>query len=71
MLTLILVSILPPCSQQHVKDPSHSAKIAGGRLQLNIYMHPMHVALHEGCDMLHSCTVYTEWAEMAAVSPAM
>ena len=36
VLTLISVSVSPPVSpQKHVKDPGHSAKSAGGRLQLN------------------------------------
>ena len=34
VLTLISVSVPPP---QHVKDPGHSAKSAGGRLQLNMH----------------------------------
>ena len=38
MLTLIrcLIPVLP---QWHVKDPSHTAKSAGGRLQLNTHAH--------------------------------
>ena len=36
--TLISVSIPPPVlPQQHVKHPSHSAKGAGGGLQLNMH----------------------------------
>ena len=35
VLTLISVSVPPPVlRQQHVKDPGHSAKSAGGRMQL-------------------------------------
>ena len=29
----------PVLPQQHVKDPGHSAKSAGGRLQLNTHAH--------------------------------
>ena len=35
----------PVLPQQHVKDPSHPAKSAGGRLLL--HMHPMNVTLNE------------------------
>ena len=35
---LISVSVPPPVIPQwHVKDPGHSAKSAGGRLQLNMH----------------------------------
>ena len=37
---LILISVSVPTAvlpQYHVTDPGHSAKIAGGRLELNIY----------------------------------
>ena len=37
--------------QQHVKDPSHSAKRAGGRLQLWMKWH---------CKLMHGRMVYTE-----------
>ena len=33
--------------QQHVKDPGHSAKRAGGRLQLKTHIHSMYVASNE------------------------
>ena len=37
---------IPVLPQQHVKDPGHSVKSAGGRLQLN--MHALtYVPLHE------------------------
>ena len=39
----------PVLPQWHIKDPGHSAKSAGGRLQLNThapYIY-MHMALHE------------------------
>ena len=42
--------------QQHVKDPGHSAKSAGGRLQLNTHTR-MYVVLHEvTCCMVVWCT---------------
>ena len=38
VLTIISVSVPPPVlPQEHVKDPGHSAKSAGGRLQLNTH----------------------------------
>ena len=38
VLTLISVSVLPPCyCIVYVKDPSHFAKSADGRLQLNTH----------------------------------
>ena len=48
------------------KDPSHAAKSAGGRLQLN--MHTPYVCGFAWSDMAHGCMVYTERAEMATVS---
>ena len=36
----------PVLPQQHLKDPGHSAKSTGGRLQLNI-LHLTYVALHD------------------------
>ena len=39
-------------------DPGHSAKSAGGRLQLN--MHTPYICGFAGCDMKHGCMVYTE-----------
>ena len=56
----------PLLPQQHVKDPDHSAKSAGGRLQLNT--HTPYVCGFAWSDMVHGCMVYTECAEMAAVS---
>ena len=44
----------------------HSAKSAGGRLQLNT--HTPYVCGFAWSDMMHGCMVYTERAEMAAVS---
>ena len=38
VLTLISVFVPPPCCRsRHLKDPGHSARGAGGRLQLNTY----------------------------------
>ena len=48
------------------KDPGHSAKSAGGRLQLNT--HTPYVCGFAWSDTVHGCMVYTERAEMAAVS---
>ena len=56
----------PPLPQSHVKDPGHSAKSAGGRLQLNT--HTPYVCGFAWNDMEHGCMVCTEHAEMAAVS---
>ena len=49
--------------QQHVKDPGHSAKSAGGSLQLN--MHAPYVdGFHEArSEMVNCCVVRTERAE--------
>ena len=51
------VSILPSVTTVALNDPGHSAKSAGGRLQLNTKtgMHPMYVAFHEV--MWHGCMV--------------
>ena len=35
--TYLGICSTPVLPQQHVKDPSHSAKSAGGRLQLNTH----------------------------------
>ena len=56
----------PVLPQQHVKDYGHSAKSAGGRLQLNT--HAPYVCGFARSDMVHGCMVYTERAAMAAVS---
>ena len=48
------------------KRPGHSAKSAGGRLQLKT--HTPYVCGFAWSDMVHGCMVYTERAEMAAVS---
>ena len=37
VLTHFGIRSTPVLLQEHVKDPSHSAKSAGGRLQLNTY----------------------------------
>ena len=48
VLIVISVSVPPPVLPQYdVKDPGHSAKGAGGRLQLNTHTHPIYVALNE------------------------
>ena len=52
--------------QQHVKDPGHSAKSAGGRLKLN--MHAPYVCDFALSYMVHGCMIYTEHAKTAAVS---
>ena len=49
-----------------LKDPGHSAKSAGGRLQLN--MLTPYVCGFAWSGMVHGCMVYTECAKMAAVS---
>ena len=50
----------PVLPQQHAKDPSYSAKSAGGRLQLKT--HAPYVCGFEQNDteLLHGCIVYTE-----------
>ena len=48
------------------KDPGHSAKSAGGRLQLN--MHAPYVCGFALSDTVHGCLGYTKRAETAAVS---
>ena len=53
--------------QQQVKDPSHSAKSAGGKLQLKC-MHAPYVCDFAWSDMVHDWMVYTERTETAAVS---
>ena len=47
-------------------SPSHSAKSAGGRFHLNT--HAPYIYGFAWSDMMHGCMVYTERAEMAAVS---
>ena len=49
-----------------VKDPGHSAKSAGGRLQPNTYA--SYICGFAWSDMVHGCMVYRECVEMAAVS---
>ena len=49
-----------------VNGPRHSAKSAGGRLQLN--MHAPYICGFAWSDVVHGCMVCTERAEMAAVS---
>ena len=58
-----------------MKDPNHSVKSAGGRLQLNTHAPYIYVALHEVTQCM-CCTVYTERAENVRwqqfrVAPAM
>ena len=38
------ISSTPVLTQYHVKDPGHSAKSAGGRLQLNTHKNKMWLA---------------------------
>ena len=54
-----------------IKDPNHSVKSAGGRLQLN--MHAPYICGFAWSEMVHGCMVYTERAKMAEfqVAPAM
>ena len=62
----------PVLPEQHVKDPGHSAKSAGGRLQLNT--HTPYVCGLARSDMVHGRTVYTELAPRRLqfhVAPAM
>ena len=55
--------------QYHVKDPGHSAKRAGGRLQLNT--HTPYICGFAGSDMVYCCMVYTRsCAETAVVRVA-
>ena len=48
-----------------LKRPGHSAKSAGGRLQLNT--HVPYICGFAWSDMVHGCMVYTEHADTAAV----
>ena len=62
----------PVLPQWHVKDPGHSAKSAGGRLQLNT--HTLYVCGFAWSDMEHGCMVYTGLAPRRLqfhVAPAM
>ena len=62
----------PVLPQQHIKDPGHSAKSAGGRLQLNT--HTPYVCGFAWSDMEHGCMVYTGHAPRQLqfhVAPAM
>ena len=54
-------SVLP---QQHVKDPSHSAKSAGVQVTAK-HACTIHTCGFASNDMVHGCTVYTERAETA------
>ena len=65
-LITILVSIPPHVTVVACKDPGHSAKSAGGRLQLNT--HAPYVCGSAWSDMVHGCMVYAERAKMAAAS---
>ena len=67
VLTLILVFVPPQCyCSSTLKKTSHSAKSAGGRLQL--HKHAPYVCGFAWSDMVHGCKVYTECAETTAVS---
>ena len=72
VLTHFGIRSTPVLLQQHVKDPGHSAKSAGGRLQLNT--HAPYVCGFAWSDMVHSYMVYTElvprWQQFH-VAPAM
>ena len=62
----------PMLPQKHIKYPSHSAKRAGGRLQLNT--HTPYVCGFAWRDMVHGCMVYAELAPRQLqfhVAPAM
>ena len=52
----------PVIPQWHVKDPGHSAKSAGGRLQLNTHAPyiPMRLWMKWHCKLVHGWMVYTE-----------
>ena len=72
VLTLIPVSV--PL-QWHIKDPGHSAKRAGGRLQLNMHA-PCILCDFEWSDrkLVNGCVVYTELAsrqQQFHMAPAM
>ena len=56
----------PVLQQYYVKDLDHSARSAGGRLQLNT--HTPYLCGFARSDMVNGCMVYTERAETAAVS---
>ena len=64
----------PVLPQQHVKDPGHSAKSAGGRLQLNAHTPYVntYVALHEVTwRMVVWCTQNALRWQQFLVAPAM
>ena len=73
VLTLIFgIRSTPVLPQLHVKDPSRSAKSAGGRLQLNT--HTPYVCGFAWSDIDHGCMVYTGLAPRRLqfhVAPAM
>ena len=58
------IRFTPMLPQWHIKDPSHSAKSAGGRLQLNT--HASYGRCFAWSDIVHGCMVYAVCAEMAA-----
>ena len=60
----------PVLPQWHVEKISyHSAKNAGGWLQLNMHAPYVYMWLcMKWCDMVYGCMVYTEHAKMATVS---
>ena len=49
-----------PQSEWHVKDPSHSAKSAGGRLQLNMHAPYLCGFKWSYCKLVHGGMMYTE-----------
>ena len=63
---LTFIRSTPVLPRLHVKDPSHSAKSAGGRLQLNA--HTPYICGFAWSNMVHGCMVYTECIKMAAIS---
>ena len=64
---------MPALSVHHfIKNPGHSVKSAGGRLQLNTY--ESYVCGFAWSDMVNGCMVYTELAprrQQFHVAPAM
>ena len=65
-LLVILIFTAVACEDPVCEGPGHSAKSAGARLQLNT--HTPYVCGFAWTDVVHGCMVYTERAEMAAVS---
>ena len=72
VLTHFGIRSTPMLPQQHIKNPGHSAKSAGGRLQLNT--HTPYICGFAWSHMVHGCMVYTELALRRLqfhVAPAM